>query len=366
MLKCLYFLFDINKAFKILSNYFIFILFILSIIAIFSFFCYNTKQIKKYIIRYSFINKGNNINRTNKSNEYLSENNKKSNEFLYKIKSNSKSELTIKSQQYRKNILSKTKLITQKEKNSKFNIEKKLKLKHEINNIIKNKFNFNDTEMNSLEYAEAKVFDKRSYCQYYLSLIRMQHILIFTFCQFRDYNSIAIKIYMFFLTFGINYLVSAMFYTDSTMHKIYVDQGSFDFSYQLPQMIYSFLISTILSSILNTLGLYEENIISFKRAKNKIINSKKVIYYIRCKIILFFIITYIILLFLWIYLGCFNSVYKNTQKHLLLDVLSSFVISFISPFFLYLLPGVFRIPSLKKHVDGALMFKFSKLLQLFL
>ena len=37
-----------------------------------------------------------------------------------------------------------------------------------------------------------------------------------------------------------------MFYSDNAMHKIYIDKGAFDFTYQLPQMIYSLLISSIL------------------------------------------------------------------------------------------------------------------------
>ena len=43
----------------------------------------------------------------------------------------------------------------------------------------------------------------------------------------------------------MNLVVSAMFYSDETMHKIYVDEGAFDYIYQLPQMFYSFIISTI-------------------------------------------------------------------------------------------------------------------------
>ena len=95
---------------------------------------------------------------------------------------------------------------------------------------------YNDVEINSLDFSEAKAKDKRSFCQFYLSLLRTQHILFFSFFQFQDYNSQAIKIYLFFLTFAINYLVSAMFYSESTMHKLYVDKGSFDFTYQLPKM----------------------------------------------------------------------------------------------------------------------------------
>ena len=148
------------------------------------------------------------------------------------------------------------------------------------------------------------------------------------------------------------------------MHKIYIDKGSFDFTYQFPQICYSFLISTTLKYILNILGLFEENIINYKKGKNKEENSDKVLSKIKCKVTIFFIFTYILLFFLWIYLGCFCAVYSNTQIHLLLEVTSSFSLSFITPFFMYLLPGIFRIPSLKKEANKPYMFKFSQLLQL--
>ena len=173
-----------------------------------------------------------------------------------------------------------------------------------------------------------------------------------------------IKIYIFFFTFAINYSVSAMFYSDETMHKIYVDEGSFDFSYQLPQMFYSLIISTILQTLLNILGLYEQDIISFKNEKIRgLTNKEKVLSKIRFKIIIFFILTYILLFFFWFYLGCFCAVYKNTQIHLFLDVLSSFGLSFITPIFLNLIPGILRISSLKKKANRPLMYKFSKILQ---
>ena len=63
--------------------------------------------------------------------------------------------------------------------------------------------------------------------------------------------------------------VSSMFYSDDTMHKINVDKGSFDLTYQLPIMIYSFLISTTIKVVINNLGLYDEDILIFKKSKNK-------------------------------------------------------------------------------------------------
>ena len=156
-----------------------------------------------------------------------------------------------------------------------------------------------------------------------------------------------------------------MFYSEETMHKINIDKGSFDLTYQLPIMVYSLLISTILTTLINNLGLYEEDILSFQQSKSKsLLERQKVLFRIKCKIILFFIITYILLFFFWIFLGCFCAVYKHTQIHLLVDVLSSFGLSFISPFLINLIPGIFRIPSLRGKSKRPYLFKFSQLLQL--
>ena len=78
-----------------------------------------------------------------------------------------------------------------------------------------------------------------------------------------------------------------MFYSDSTMHQIYIDDGSFNISYQLPQMVYSFIISSIFENLLNLLGLYEGDIFEFNNNKNKNKNIKKILYNINCKIALF-------------------------------------------------------------------------------
>ena len=140
-----------------------------------------------------------------------------------------------------------------------------------------------------------------------------------------------------------------MFYTDSTMHKIYVEEGSFNFIYQLPQMIYSSLITAVLNFIITTLGLFQSDILKIKYCNLEIIKKKKkeVLNCIKYKIISFFIITYIFIILFWAYLGCFCFVYKNTQIHLLIEVSSSFATSLIIPLFLNLLPGIFRILSLK-------------------
>ena len=118
---------------------------------------------------------------------------------------------------------------------------------------------------------------------------------------------------------------------------------------------------------LNFLGLYENNILEIKNNIEKVEqkNNKNILRCIKYKILSFFIITYIFLFFIWFYLGCFCAVYKNTQIHLLKDVSISFILSFITPFFKCLLPGLFRIPSLKSKTKRIYPYNFSKLLQMF-
>ena len=173
------------------------------------------------------------------------------------------------------------------------------------------------------------------------------------------------KINLFFYTFVIHYGVNALFFDEETMHQIYEDKGTFKFINQLPHIIYSFLISTILIKILKILSLSENDILRFKRKNENNIdkeskNIKKVI--IR-KFIFFFIFSLIILIFFLFYLSCFCVVYKNTQVYLLKDTLISFGTSFITPFFINLIPGLFRIPSLKSK-NGKYLYNFSKLIQM--
>ena len=79
----------------------------------------------------------------------------------------------------------------------------------------------------------------------------------------------------------------------------------------------------------------------------------------------FFIISFVLLLFFWYYISCFCAIYENTQLHLIKDSIISFGLSLLYPFGIYLLPGIFRIPSLRSSKkDRHCMYKFSKIIQL--
>ena len=228
---------------------------------------------------------------------------------------------------------------------------------------------YNDDEMNTLPYELALQYDKRTYWQYYISLLRTKHNFIFSFCYNKDYNSKIIKIDLFFIGFSIYYTVNALFYNDDTMHNIYESKGSFDIEYQLPKIVYSSLISMLLNTLLKLLALSNDGIIEFKQNKNKNdVNEranalkKK----LSIKFVLYFIISFIFLLFFWYYISMFGAIYRNTQFHLLKDTLVSFGLSLLYPFGIYLIPGFFRIPSLSDpKKKKKCLYKFSRILQIF-
>ena len=90
-------------------------------------------------------------------------------------------------------------ILNNNKKNSDRNIlnEKPSKLK-EIKDIIPI-MNYTDDELNDLSYDSALDIDKRTFCQFYISLIKTKHEVIFAFFYNKDYNLKIIKIDLFFL-----------------------------------------------------------------------------------------------------------------------------------------------------------------------
>ena len=227
---------------------------------------------------------------------------------------------------------------------------------------------YSDMELNLLTYKLALNYDKRSFCQYYISLIKTKHNLIFSFFYSNDYNSKIMKMDLFIINFVIYFTVNAFFFNDDTMHKIYVDNGNFNVIYQLPQIIYSSLISIVFNTLLKLLALSESDILTLKSKKeNKDLYKKEedLNKKLQIKFVLYFIISTILLLLFWYYLSMFCAIYKNTQLHLIKDTLISFGLSLIYPFGINLLPGFFRIPSLSdKKGNRKYLYAISKILQM--
>ena len=238
----------------------------------------------------------------------------------------------------------------------------------QLNELILNGVKLNDEEMNSLKYLKAVKLDKRTYCQYYFSLLKKKHLILFTFLPTNDYNIVLLKIALFIVSFSLFLNINAFFFDDKSMHKIYKNNGVFNIIYQIPQILYSSIISSIINILLKNLSLSEKDILKIKKEKDMdkaVEKSKSIEKCIKIKFIFFFIISLILMLFFWYFISCFCAVYNNTQIILFKDTLISFGLSMIYPFGINLFPGIFRIPALKaqKH-DRKCMYIFSQYLAL--
>ena len=255
-------------------------------------------------------------------------------------------------------------------KETDFKEEEKKNENNEDENIIKEKYkDLLDVEINKLDYEIAVVIDIRTFCQYYYSLLKREHLIIFTFITVDDYNLRGIKIILFIVSFSLYFTINAFFFSDETMNNIYEDNGIFNFIFQLPQIIYSSLITSVLNIILRKLAISEAQILDMKKEKDleKVKQkSKSIKINLKIKLLIFLAISFILMLFFWYFISCFCAVFTNTQLILIEDTLISFLISMIYPLGLKLLPGFLRIPALRApNKDQKCKYKISRLLNLF-
>ena len=105
--------------------------------------------------------------------------------------------------------------------------------------------------------------DKRKFLRMYWSVIKREHTLIFLF-YFDDYNLYYIKFARCFFLICTDMALNVFFFSDDSMHKIYLDYGKYNFIQQIPQIIYSTIISQLLQVFICYLSLTDKHIYKIK------------------------------------------------------------------------------------------------------
>ena len=271
-----------------------------------------------------------------------------------KIKKNFKSNLdNISIKIHKAHLLNSKRRIVNITKNDTSNFFKKLKIKQSKNKLekveIMNKKEeekLSDFELNDLEYMEAIELDKRKFGQIYWSKLKREHIILFTFFSWDDYNIIYVKIARFIFLLSTDMAMNVFFFSDDSMHKIYLNYGKYDFVQQIPQIIYSTAISQLLEVFLCFLSLTDKYFYQIKNLKNDKHRNDIIFLIFRCikiKLIIFFVFTFILFAFYWYFISAFCAVYQNTQIIFIKDSISSFLTGLLYPFVLYMIPSLLRI-----------------------
>lgn len=235
---------------------------------------------------------------------------------------------------------------------------------------IKKDQKFSNYELNDMEYLEAVKHDKRQFHQIYWSILSREHLIIFTFFHWNDHNINSIKLSRFFFLVCTDMAMNVFFFTDESMHKIYKSYGKWDFLQNIPQIIYSTLISQALEIFICFLTLTDKHFYQIKQIKFESINSMipvfKIMNCIKIKLGIFYIFTFILFFSYWYIVTAFCSVYRNTQIIFIKDSIFSFIGGILYPFGLYFISALLRIISLKsKKGNLGCIYKLSEIIPFF-
>ena len=314
----------------------------------------NNKKTKKLSIVFPPLKKSKNINNNDKNAK------KKSS------KSNRKSSYQIKNLSYIDNKI----FIIDNSENGKFKGNNP-KLIQDKNDKGEQK-QFDDFEINELEYLDAKIIDTRSFMSIYWSILKREHKIIFTFFIRNDYNLYYIKFMRFIFLVCTDMALNVIFFSDESMHKIYLNYGKFDFYQHITQTIYSVAVSQIIEVFICFLSLTDKHYYKIKNMnKVETVDKKTQIFQVlRCiklKLLGFFVFTFLLFGFYWYLITCFCAVYQNTENIFIKDFLISFIAGLIYPFILYIFPSVLRIISLRscKNINLSFVYKLSDIIPIF-
>jgi hypothetical protein len=213
-------------------------------------------------------------------------------------------------------------------------------------------------ELNNLDYILAIKLDQRRFIDIYWSILKREHLIIFTFFIRNDHNILHIKLSRLVFLIVRDMALNVFFFSDETMHTMYLDYGKYNFVQQIPQIIYSTIVSQVIEVFLCYLSYTDKH---FYQIKGLTYENKhllfKILECIRYKIAFFYVFTFIMFLFCWYTVTCFCAVYENTQIAYLKDSFTSFGLGLLYPFVLYLFPSILRIISLS-GCDGKLSFVY--------
>ena len=255
--------------------------------------------------------------------------------------------------------------------NKRINILSISKKKTKKNSQNNNKININEKlinfEMNELDFHEAIKFDNRAFIQIYFGILVREHPILFTFFSCDDYNLINIKLVRLIFLIITDMVMNVFFFSDESMHKLYISYGKFDLIQQIPQILYSNIISKIVEIFICYLSLTDKFVYKIKKLCLKNFSIKKEFKCINIKLILFFIFTFIFIVFYWYVVSAFCSVYKNTQITFFKDWICSLILGIFLPFPIYIIPSALRICSIKNNncKCSCFIYKLSEFIPIF-
>ncbi len=224
-----------------------------------------------------------------------------------------------------------------------------------------------DSQLNFTPYSMALKGDKRTFIQYYWSLLKLKQICIFTFYTSEDHILRSTKIALFILFVAFYFAFTALFFNDTIMRTIYVYKGNTNAAIHIPNIVLSSLCSIIMNIIVRFICLNERDInkiIQENNPEQRKTLSEKTRRLTKLLLFIFFGVAAILIAICWYYVSAFCAVFKNSQSRYFLNVLFAFLVCNLWPCVTSLIPSYLRTKAIKDGTSETL-YKISQIISIF-
>ena len=181
---------------------------------------------------------------------------------------------------------------------------------------------YNEKEINELDYEEAIIYDKRNFCQIFWYILKEKQTLINTFFVKDPLKPFSIKFLVIIFSFSCYFVINGFLYNEEYVSIKLKSKGNKNFyeylSDSIERIFYTSIVGGVISFIISILFNTDKKIdkVINKNKKNKILLKGEIAKIYRCnniRIISFIIIQFILMILFIIYIFCFCFVYQNNK-----------------------------------------------------
>ena len=223
-------------------------------------------------------------------------------------------------------------------------------------------------------YFDALKYEKRSFCQIFLSMIFLKEKIINTFFFNSPFEIKSLHICLLIFIYSCNFCLNTLFYFSDKISEKYHYKGNDIYIYTLINNLSISIMSTLLSSAIVSLLCFLitskneiQNVIigkkRLKENKKRNINKRrkkakenyflilsKILNTLKIKIFFFIIIELLLLLFFFYFTTAFCEVYKRTQIAWIIDCSISFIMSILIEILISFIITILYILSIKNKI----------------
>ena len=182
--------------------------------------------------------------------------------------------------------------------------------------------NYDEKELNELDYDEAVIYDKRHFCQMLWYTLKEKQTLINTFFAQNNLKPFSMKLLVLIFSFSCYFVINGFLYNEEYVSAKLSSEGNKTFyeyiSDSIERILYTSIVGGIISFIIGIVFNTEKKIdnVLNKYSGNKILLKGEIakIYRISTITMLtFIIIQYLLMILFTIYIFCFCYVYPNNK-----------------------------------------------------